>query len=175
VASRADYTVPVDGTSARPSTGVTPRTDAFVVGLIVLGVALALVLLLLLVVLPQERQQDAALQRQDAALRQVVEANRIQDAHNIQTPRALMRAALGEQLAGRSEQARLLAMSAMAAMIGLYHQPCGGVQTITVPGSQVPPALRGLFSEGNAYTILGSAGQGQDEVLEVRVNAATTC
>jgi hypothetical protein len=114
-------------------------------------------------------------QRQDALLHQVVEANRLQDAHNIQTLRALLRVALGEQLAGRSEQARLLAMSAMAALIGLYHQPCGGVQTLPVPGSAVPPALRGLFSEGEGYTILGSTGQGPDEVLEVRVNAATTC
>lgn len=130
--------------------------------------SLGLAGLVLLLVATQERSQDAALLR-------LTEENRIQDAHNVHTARAVMRAALSDLAAGRGEHARILAMSAMAAMIGLYHQPCGGPQTLTVAGIHVPAPLRDLFGAGDAYTIVGRTGQGAAEVLQVRVNAATTC
>ena len=138
----------------------------FLDGAVLLSLGLALVVLF--VAATQE-------QAQDAALRRLHEENRIQDAHNVHTARALMRAAQRDLEAGRVEHARILATAAMAAMIGLYHQPCGGPQTLSVPGVHVPPPLRSLFGEDGAYTIPGSVGSGAEEMLQVRINAATTC
>ena len=138
----------------------------FLDGAVILSLGLALVVLF--VAATQE-------QAQDAALRRLHEENRIQDAHNIQTARALMRAAQRDLDAGRVEHARILATSALAAMIGLHHQPCGGPQTLSVPGVHVPGPLRPLFGEDGAYTIPGSVGTGAEEMLQVRINAAATC
>ena len=138
----------------------------FLDGAVLLSLGLALVVLF--VAATQE-------QAQDAALRRLHEENRIQDAHNIQTARALMRAAQRDLEAGRVEHARILATSALAAMIGLHHQPCGGPQTLSVPGVHVPGPLRSLFGEDGAYTIPGSVGTGAEEMLQVRINAAPTC
>jgi hypothetical protein len=58
-----------------------------------------------------------------AVLRRRAEADRIQDAHNGHTVQTLRHAALSNPTAGRGERTGILATSAMAAMIGLQHQP----------------------------------------------------
>jgi hypothetical protein len=138
----------------------------FLLGAVLISVGLALVILL--VVATQEGTQDAA-------IRQLREENRIQDAHNVNSARALMRAAQRDLEAGRGEHARILATAAMATMIGLHHQPCGGPQALSVPGVHVPGPLRSLFGEDGAYTIAGSVGTGAEEMLQVRITAAVTC
>src|SRR3712207_331547 len=74
----------------------------FLLGAVLISVGLALVILL--VVATQEGTQDAA-------IRQLRQENRIQDAHNVNSARALMRAALSDLEAGRGEHARILARS----------------------------------------------------------------
>jgi hypothetical protein len=56
-------------------------------------------------------------------IRRRAEANRIQDAYNSHTVQTLRYAALSNPTAGRGEHTGILATSAMAAMIGLQHQP----------------------------------------------------
>ena len=50
-----------------------------------------------------------------------------------------------------------------------------GPQALSVPGVHVPGPLRSLFGEDGAYTIPGSVGTGAEEMLQVRITAATTC
>lgn len=132
---------------------------------------LTLILVVAAVLAAQDRQNA----EQHEAIRRLGTENRIQDAHNVNTARALMRAALTDVRAGRAEQGRSLAMSAMAGLIGLHHNLCGGSQVVPVPGVHVPHELRPFFGEGDPYTIIGSDGSGADEVLQTRINAETTC
>ena len=132
-------------------------------------------LTLVLVVAAVLAAQDQRNREQDELIRRLAEANRLQDAHNVNTSWALMRAALTDVQAGRDEQARSLAISAIAGLIGLHHHPCGGSQTIPVPAAHVPQDLRRFFGEGEPYTIVGTEGSGADEVLLIRVNAEQTC
>jgi hypothetical protein len=124
-------------------------------------------------------QQLAGLEQRDiehtVALRRLEEENRIQNGHNVNSSRALLRAAAIELQAGRTESARVLAIHGMNGMIGLFHHPCGGEQTIQVPGVHIPADLRQFFGDGDPYTITSTSGAGADEQVRIRVNAAATC
>lgn len=102
-------------------------------------------------------------------------ANRIQDAHIVNTYLARMRAARTELAAGRTEHARILATSALTGMIGLYHERCGGTQDIEVPAVNIPQELRSFFGEKDPYTITGVVTGSDPEKLAIRINQDRMC
>jgi hypothetical protein len=105
----------------------------------------------------------------------MLSANRIQDAHNVNTYLARMRVAEMELAAGRSEHARILATSALTGMIGLHHNVCGGAQTVNVPAANIPADLRQFFDEGEPYVVAETVEGSDPELLTIRFTHPTTC